>query len=57
MLLREFALTRSEDPADHDSSNALRKDLKAHACPFTASDRVKSIFHTVALLSINVFGL
>jgi len=57
MVLRRFAVTRSEDPADHDSSNVLREDLKAHACTFTSSDGVESKFHTAALVSVNVFGL
>jgi len=54
MVLRVFAVTRR---ADRDSSNALHEDLKPHACKFTSSYRVKSKFHTVALLYINVLGL
>jgi hypothetical protein len=57
MVLRGFAVTMSEDPADHDSSNVLREDLKAHACTFTSSDGVESKFHTAAFVSVNVFGL
>jgi hypothetical protein len=57
MVLRGFACARSEDTADHDWSNALREDMKAHACKFTSSDGVKSNFHTETLLSVNVFVL